>query len=183
MQEDQNEGNLLGRLSIFFDAFFKHFKLVALEYPVSYVLENQNIVGKLDMICQCKQSQAYLIVDFKTGAKLPSRAAIERFESLQLGFYAQAIQAQFGSILGASYVHISKQSVKLELSMVDEALKEHSLLEIKRRCFPRTKTYQSRLQTELLHLISEIKAGHFFSESKAQYRDFCDYVSAYAYQN
>ena len=80
-------------------------------------------------------------------------------------------------------MHISKQSVKLELSMVDEALKEHPFLEIKRRCFPRSKGYQSRLQTELLHLINEIRAGHFFSEDNAQYRDFCDYVSAYAYQN
>ena len=152
---------------------------------VCSLISDSLLPGKIDMICQCKQTKRHLVIDFKTGSRLPTRAAIERFESLQLGFYCQATQQNIGPILGAAYIHINKQDVSLELAMIEADLKEHPFLDIKRRSFPRSTLYIEKLNQEIQSLVNAIQKGHFVDkeDSPPSYRDFCDYASRYAYQN
>lgn len=114
---DQQPG-MLPLIATFLNQLCQEFHIVALELPVNLKVKQHSYSGIIDMLCQHKVSGDYLILDIKTGKQLPSKTDHLQLRHMQLGLYGKVIEAQYGKVLGAAYLHTKLNAVEAHLAFI-----------------------------------------------------------------
>ena len=144
-----------------------------------------NLKGKIDVVLESNGVAA--VVDYKTGATLPSYADIEHLRSLQLPIYMLAIRKKMPEVscVGAIIYQLKDASKfgKTVLCTTPEAKK--NIFQIKsKRPFEFEDHYFAKVQAHILKLQELIRAGNFsYPPRNDSICRNCDYKLVCQYEN
>jgi len=159
------------------------FQMVATEMPFQLVLDHQGmpvyIEGKIDALLQ--RHQDYVVMDYKTGSKIPTGTSLSTYHSLQLGLYLFFVQQSQKSVLGAAFFHIKNaEELGIKMALVTPEGKETLELNKKRPVIADSFFFK-HLETHLKTLIKDIQDKKFRFAKETSTCHFCAYKTVCHY--
>lgn len=159
------------------------FQIMSTEMPFQLILNSQEtpvcIEGKIDALFQ--QGLDYIVMDYKTGSKVPTGTDLRSYHSLQLSLYLLFVQQSHKSVLGAAFFHIkNSEELGIKMALVTSEGKQKLDLNRKRPVVVDAFFFKN-LETHLKLLIQDIQDKKFTFAKDTSICQFCAYKTVCHY--
>ena len=153
------------------------FKLIPIDFEKEFVSslsqgdDTLEIQGQIDVVLTDETHEHIVILDYKTGSTIPTKAELERFESLQLPLYLLAAQDAYPerTAVGGIIYHLKSPTKTGKHVLVSTKSAKKDLFNLTRKQpLDPSDHYMEALKAHVFSLQTEINKGNFSVPNTAE---------------